>query len=66
MTFYKKSHQNPITGSCISKPLCSTACNIHNTVYIQYIKGHDMLGKKGPQKFSSYLNFMKFGQEVAN
>ena len=65
MTFYRKPRQDPTMGSCISKPLCSTASKIHNTVYTQCVKGHDILGKKGPQKFSSYLNLVKFDQHVA-
>ena len=66
MAFYRKPHQNPTMGSFISNTLCSATYNIHNTVCIQYIKEHNILGKKSPQKLSSYLNLMKFGLEVAN
>ena len=65
MTFYREPRQDPTMESCISKLLCSRACKIHNTVYTQCVKGHDILGKKGRQKFSSYLNLVKFDQHVA-
>ena len=56
--------------SCISNTFCSKTYKLHNTVYILYTTGHDILVKlfrlKDPLTFSTHMILMKFGQDVAN